>query len=123
MDIQHGTRPKSTELIYSIYNTFNTFLSREIDIVSGRSISNIVANPGKHPQNGTNKTQNGVPLRMKEKNCDDEKKVSASQLTACDLFGRLVIYLLRGWFLNCLSPAFAAASAECASTKEPDRGF
>ena len=73
MDIPHGTRPKSTELIYSVYNTFPTFLSREIDIVSGMSVANIVANPGKHPQNGTNKTQNGVPLRMKEKNRDDEK--------------------------------------------------
>jgi len=47
MDIPHGTRPKSTELIYSAYNTFPTFLSREIDIVSGRSISNIVAKPAK----------------------------------------------------------------------------
>jgi len=73
MDIPHGARPKSTELIYSIYNTFTTFLSRVIGIVSGMSIANIVANPGKHPQNGTNKTQNGVPLRMKEKNYDDEK--------------------------------------------------
>jgi len=73
MDIPHGARPKSTELIYSIYNTLPTFLSRVIDIVSGMSIANIVANPGKHPQNGKNKTQNDVPLRMKGKNCDDEK--------------------------------------------------
>jgi hypothetical protein len=35
------------------------------------------------------------------------------------LFGWLVIYLLRGWFLNCLSPAFAAASAEYAPMKKP----
>ena len=73
-DVRIFTRPKSLDLIYSTYNTFPTFLSREIDIVFGRSISNIVANPGKHPQNGTNKTQNDVPLRMKEKNCDDEKR-------------------------------------------------
>jgi len=86
-------------------------------------MANIVAKPGKGSQNGKNEPQNGVPLRMKEKNCDDEKKVSASQLTACDLFGRLVIYLLGGWSLNCLSPAFAAASAEYAPTKEPGRGF
>jgi hypothetical protein len=45
--------------------------------------------------------------------------VLASQLTACDLFGWLVIYLLRGWFLNFLSPAFAAASAEYAPMKKP----
>ena len=31
--------------------------------------------------------------------------------------------LVTSWFLNCLSPAFAAASAEYAPTKEPDRGF
>jgi len=37
------------------------------------SIANIVANPGKHLQNGKNKTQNGVPLKKKGKNCDDEK--------------------------------------------------
>ena len=74
IDIPHGARPKSTELIYSVYNTFPTFLSREIELVSGRSISNIVAKPGKGSQNGTNKTQNDVPLRMKEKNCDDEKR-------------------------------------------------
>jgi hypothetical protein len=73
MDIPHGARPKSTELIYSIYNTFPAFLSRVIGIVSGVYIANIVANPGKNQQNGTNKTQNGVPLRMKGKNCDDEK--------------------------------------------------
>jgi len=47
------------------------------------------------------------------------EKVLASRLTACDLFGWLVIYLLRGWFLNCLSPAFAAASAEYAPMKKP----
>jgi len=69
-----STRPKSLDLICSIYNTFPTFLSREIDIVSGMSVANIVANPGKHPQNGTNEPQNGVPLRMKEKNRDDEKR-------------------------------------------------
>jgi hypothetical protein len=74
MDITHGARPKSTELIYSVYNTFPTFLSREIELVSGRSISNIVANPGERSQNGTNKMQNGVALRMKEKNRDDEKR-------------------------------------------------
>jgi len=73
IDIPHGARPKSTELICPIYNTFPTFLSRVIGIVSGMSIANIVANPGKHPQNGKNKTQNDVPLRMKEKNCGDEK--------------------------------------------------
>jgi hypothetical protein len=39
------------------------------------------------------------------------EKRCAKRLTACDLFGWLVIYFLRGWFLNCLSPAFAAASA------------
>jgi hypothetical protein len=73
IDFPHGARPKSTELIYPIYNTFPTFLSRLIGIVSGRYIANIVANPGKHPQNGTNKKQNCVPLRKKGKNCDDEK--------------------------------------------------
>jgi len=73
IDIPHGARPKSTELIYPIYNTFTTFLSRVIGMVSGVYIANVVANPGKHPQNGTNKTQNDVPLRKKGKNCDDEK--------------------------------------------------
>ena len=73
MDIPQGTRPKSLDLIYFIYNTFPTFLSREIELVSGRSISNIVANPGERSQNSKNEPQNGVPLRMKEKNCDDEK--------------------------------------------------
>jgi hypothetical protein len=47
------------------------------------------------------------------------EKVLASRLTACDLFGWLVIYLLRGWFLNCLRPAFAAASAGYAPMKKP----
>jgi len=37
-------------------------------------MANIVAKPGKHPQNGKNKTENGFPLRKKEKNCDDEKR-------------------------------------------------
>jgi len=37
------------------------------------SIANIVAKPGKGSQNGKNETQNSVTLRMKEKNCDDEK--------------------------------------------------
>ena len=73
MDIPHGARPRSKELICPIYNTFPTFLSRVIGIVSGVYIANIVANPGKQSQNGTNKTQNGVPLGMKEKNRDDEK--------------------------------------------------
>ena len=36
-------------------------------------MANIVANPGKGSQNGKNESQNGLPLRMKEKNCDDEK--------------------------------------------------
>jgi len=73
-DVRIFTRPKSLDLIYSVYNTFPTFLSRVIDIVSGRSISNIVAKPGKGSQNGKNEPQNGVPFRMKEKNCDDEKR-------------------------------------------------
>jgi len=37
-------------------------------------IANIVANPGKGSQNGKNEPQNGVALRMKEKNRDDEKR-------------------------------------------------
>jgi len=65
-----STRPKSLDLICSIYNTFPTFLSREIELVSGMS----VANPGERSQNGKNETQNGVILRMKEKNRDAEKR-------------------------------------------------
>jgi len=72
-DVRIFTRPKSLDLIYSIYNTFPTFLSREIELVFGRSIVNIVAKAGKGSQNGKNETQNDIPLRMKEKNCDDEK--------------------------------------------------
>jgi len=56
IDIPHGTRPKSTELIYPIYNTFPAFLSRVITIVSGVYVANIVAKPGRQSQNGTNKT-------------------------------------------------------------------
>lgn len=49
-------------------------------------------------------------LEISEKNANVvAEKVNASQLIACDLSGRLIVYLLRGWFLNCLSPAFADA--------------